>query len=263
MQKTIAILIASLAGVAQAADTTAVSAADFLNSIGAVSSVSRRGEKLDKTIDNLKYTGIRWLRVGYEDNAPPADFIAAHKATGVKFSFGMLSGGRSIDRLITEGRQLAEAGALIALEGANEPNNFGPIVYEGETGGLLTHSWLPLAKMQRDLYTKAKADPVLKDYPVWSITDVGAETDNVGLQFLTIPRGAKTLMPAGTTFADAINCHNYISHPSWPGIFFQRPDELVQVCGSAFIDTAKAGDDNRVSAIFALGLRRGQRRIAS
>ena len=31
---------------------------------------------------------------------------------------------------------------------------------------------------------------MLKKYPVWSISEDGAEVDNVGLQFLTIPDGA-------------------------------------------------------------------------
>jgi hypothetical protein len=40
----------------------------------------------------------------------------------------------------------------------------------------------------------------------------------VGLQFLTIPDGAGTLMPDGTKYADYANCHNYMTHPSWPGL---------------------------------------------
>ena len=36
---------------------------------------------------------------------------------------------------------------------------------------------------------------MLKKFPVWSISEGGAEVDNVGLQFLTIPQGARTLMP--------------------------------------------------------------------
>ena len=75
-----------------------------------------------------------------------------------------------------------------------------------------------MARLQRDLYRGVKSDPVLRDYPVWNITESGAQTDNVGLQFLTIPDGADTLMPAGTTYADSANCHNYITHPSWPGL---------------------------------------------
>ncbi|MCA1761223.1 MAG: glycosyl hydrolase, partial [Bacteroidales bacterium] len=36
--------------------------------------------------------------------------------------------------------------------------------------------------------------------------------------YLTIPENAGTLMPAGTQYADFANCHNYITHPSWPGL---------------------------------------------
>ena len=40
--------------------------------------------------------------------------------------------------------------------------------------------------------------------------------DNVGLQFLQIPKGAKTVMPEGTIYADYANCHNYACHPTLP-----------------------------------------------
>ena len=59
---------------------------------------------------------------------------------------------------------------------------------------------------------------MLKKYPVWSISENGAERDNVGLQFLTIPTGAGTLMPDGTKYADYAVCHNYIYHPNSPGL---------------------------------------------
>ena len=91
-------------------------------------------------------------------------------------------------RLLDGARRLAAADALVALEGPNEPNNWG-ITYQGQAGGR-NLSWLPVAKLQRDLYRAVKSDPVLKTYPVWSITEGGAETDDVGLQFLTIPAGA-------------------------------------------------------------------------
>jgi hypothetical protein len=38
------------------------------------------------------------------------------------------------------------------------------------------------------------------------------------LQFLTIPEGAGTLMPAGTRFADYANVHNYFYHPNASGL---------------------------------------------
>jgi hypothetical protein len=57
---------------------------------------------------------------------------------------------------------------------------------------------------------------VLAKYPVWSISEPGAQRDNVGLQFLTIPPGAQTLMPDGTRYADYANVHNYIYHARSP-----------------------------------------------
>ena len=201
---------AACAANANAAPVNPAASVDrFLDSMGAVTSVTRRGENLDGTVNALKYTGLRWLRSGYEEGVPMEDFLAIHKATGVKFSYGLLSGNSDVERLLREAKILAAAGALLALEGSNEPNNFGPITYEGEKGGIMG-TWLPVAKMHRDLYAKAKADPVLKNYPVWSLCEPGAQIDNCGLQFLTIPEGAKTLMPDGTKYADFATCHNYL-----------------------------------------------------
>jgi hypothetical protein len=194
----------------------AVNASKFLNSIGVCSSITGRGETLQGIIDALEYTGIRFIRCGLEDGISTADMIELHRKTDAKIVYGLLSGGTDIDRLISEARELAEAGALLAIEGNNEPNNWG-VTYGGEKGGE-NHSWLPVAKLQRDLYKAVKNDPVLKNIPVWNISESGAQTDNVGLQFLTIPEDAETLMPAGTQFADFANCHNYITHPSWPGL---------------------------------------------
>ena len=50
------------------------------------------------------------------------------------------------------------------------------------------------------------------------LSENGAQVDNTGLQFLTIPEGSNTLMPSGTKYADYACCHNYICHPSWPGL---------------------------------------------
>lgn len=195
---------------------TAISANDFLNSVGVVSSITGRGETLSGTIDAINYTGIRWIRCGLEDKISIKDMISLHKETGAKIVFGLLSGGNDVSAVIDTARILAKAGALLAIEGNNEPNNW-TIDYQGEVGGG-KKSWLPVAYLQRDLYRAAKEDPILKDYPVWNISEGGAQTDNVGLQFLTIPDGSGTIMPAGTRYADYANCHNYITHPSWPGL---------------------------------------------
>lgn len=97
---------------------------DFLNSLGVNSAISTRGESLQKTIAIAKYLGIRWIRSGYEGNLPTANLIKLHRQTGLRFSYGLLSGGNDIDRLLTNARQLAIEGALLAIEGANEPNNW-------------------------------------------------------------------------------------------------------------------------------------------
>jgi hypothetical protein len=197
-----------------AAETAALSASDFLDSIGANSAIASRGETLEKTAECARYLGLRWIRTGTEIHVSIQDLIDLHKQTGLRYSWSPGSGGSNLPKLLETGRQLAAAGALLAFEGPNEPNNWG-ITYEGEKGGK-NKSWLPVAKLQRDLYKAVKSDPLLKSYPVFSISEGGAETDNAGLQFLTIPDGAKALLPAGTQFADYANAHNYIYHPNSP-----------------------------------------------
>ena len=202
--------------------TTAVPAADFLNSIGIDSTFPDRGQPLPKTVEMIKYAGFRWVRGGIEgltDRGPTTlqTYLDLHRQTGVRFSWGLVSGGTDLKKLIETARPLAEADALLAFEGNNEPNNWG-VTYQDEKGGGRAPSWLAVAKLQRDLYKAVKGDPLLKKYPVWSISENGAEVDNVGLQFLTIPEGAGTLLPAGTRFADSANVHNYIYHPGSPGL---------------------------------------------
>lgn len=200
--------------------TAAIPAADFLNSIGVVTTFPDRGQPLPRTVEMVKYCGFRWVRGGIEGltkDGPTTleTYLDLHKQTGVRFSWGLVSGGSDVPRLLETARHLAKADALLAFEGNNEPNNWG-VTYQGEAGGGRAPSWLAVAKLQRDLYRAVKNDPMLKKYPVWSISEGGAEVDNVGLQFLMIPEGAGTVLPAGTQFADYANVHNYIYHPASP-----------------------------------------------
>jgi hypothetical protein len=203
--------------VSRATETKALRADDFLNSIGVNSAINRRGETLEKTITCAKYLGVRWFRSGIEDCRDVQVFIDLHHRTGARFSWSPGSGGSDLPRLLETGKQLAEAGALLAFEGPNEPNNWG-VTYEGEQGGGKADSWMAVARLQSALYRAVKADPVLHDFPVWSISEGGAEKDNVGLQFITIPTGADALMPAETKYADFANVHNYIYHPGSPNV---------------------------------------------
>ena len=203
---------------ALAEQTQAVPTRDFLNSIGIDSTFPDRGQPLDKTIEMIKFAGFRWVRGGVEglsDHGPTTlqTYIDLHKATGVRFSWGLGSGGTHVKHLIDSAKAIAAADALLAFEGPNEPNNWG-VDYQGEKGGGREPTWMAVAKLQRDMYQAVKHEPELAKYPVWSISENGAERDNVGLQFLTIPDGATTLMPPGTKYADAANCHNYFYHPN-------------------------------------------------
>src|SRR5262249_43659212 len=110
-----AILLLSHTATTSAADgVSAVRANDFLNSIGVNAGISARGESLDKTIDCARYLGIRWFRAGIEGNIPIRDFVELHQRAGVRFSWGLGSGGTDIAKLIETGRHVAAAGALLA-----------------------------------------------------------------------------------------------------------------------------------------------------
>jgi hypothetical protein len=217
--------LAALVGLAlttSAVPPAAVPTTQFLSSIGVDTTFPDRGQPLDKTIEMVKYGGFRWIRGGVEglsDNGPTTlqTYLELHRKTGVRFDWGLVSGGSNLKKLIESAKVLAKADALIAFEGNNEPNNWG-VTYQGENGGGQAQSWMAVAKLQRDLYQAVKSDPALKQYPVWSISENGAQKDNVGLQFLAIPNGARTLMPDGTQYADFANVHNYIYHPASPGL---------------------------------------------
>ncbi len=181
----------------------AADASVFLNSIGVNMHVDQ-GYNPDSYIGPLRYTGIRQVRDG--ERHVQSD-VMIHRKTGVHYT---LNGAADLNGLLAAGRIMAAAGALLALEGPNEPNNF-PITYAGKRGGGHNGTWVPVAQFQKDLYAAAKADPVLRGYPVFGPSETGAETDNVGLQFLVVPPGAGALFPAGTRFADYANVHNYVS----------------------------------------------------
>ncbi len=199
-----------------AGPSPAIPVVQFLDSIGANSAINQRGETLDKTTECAKYLGLRWFRAGIEGGVSIDDFVKLHAQTGVRFSWGLGSGASDLSKLLSTARLLAPTGALLAFEGPNEPNNWG-ITYEGQAGGR-DHSWLPVAHLQRDMYRSVKSDSVLKKYPVWGISEIGAESDNVGLQFLTVPVNSGAIVPAGTTYADFANVHNYIYHPNSPNV---------------------------------------------
>jgi hypothetical protein len=206
----------ALASLAAAEGTTpAIKCTDFLNSIGVCTHISQGEDDPTRVADCLTYTGIRALRDDGSKNPKTIQaFIQVHQACGAKVVLLPING--DIAASLLEYDSLAAAGALLAVEGPNEPNNF-RVTYDGAKSSRTTS--MPVALFQRDLYAAVKADPKLSGIPVFHSSEAGgSQPDNCGLQFLTIPTGAGTLMPDGTQFADFANTHNYVCGHGLKGI---------------------------------------------
>ena len=198
---------------------TASSANDFLNSMSVIiPSGSLGNQKAVNVVNNIGYRIVK--AATFESGLTVAQIQGFLNATHTKTiwsmgsSFGYPPYPQSISQIITGAKVLASAGQLLGFEGPNEPDNWG-VMYNGVAGGgPPPTSWVPVAQLQRDFYAAIKADPVLKNYPVASISHNGAEHDDVGLQCLVLNStcaGASsvTLMPANTVFADQAGMHNY------------------------------------------------------
>jgi hypothetical protein len=186
------------------AQNTAVRVNDFVNSIGACTHIGQGVDGASQSATAMAYAGIRCLRDDGR-SAHIQDWITVYQQCGVRTA---LLTDHDITSTITMAKQLKAAGALLAVEGPNEPNNW-PVTYQGQTSSNTTS--LPIAKFQKDLYAAVKAEPGLSGIPVFHSSEAGgSQPDNCGLQFLTIPQGAGTLMPDGTVFADYANTHNYV-----------------------------------------------------
>jgi hypothetical protein len=193
------------AGSGDPTGVAAIAASSFLDSIGAGAHVAQGVDDPTKSAAALLYAGIREMR---DDGNPSvvSSWIAMHQTAGVRLS---LLTNQDVASTLDMAKQLNAAGALLAVEGPNEPNNF-PVTYMGQTSSSTT-TFLPVAQLQRDLYAAVKAEPTLKGIPVFHSSEAGgSEPDNVGLQFLTIPTGAGIAMPDGTAYADFANTHNYV-----------------------------------------------------
>jgi hypothetical protein len=179
----------------------AVSSETFLSSLGVNTHVDQ-GYSAGSYVLALRYLGVHNIR---DSQRNLSSTIMLHEQTGIRVDLL----GTDVSSLLLAAKTLAKVDALLSIEGPNEPNNF-PITYNGERGGGRYTSWVPVAQLQKDIYSAVKNDPELRRYPVFHVSEGGAEANNVGLQYLTIPDGAHTLLPDGTQFADYANVHNYV-----------------------------------------------------
>jgi hypothetical protein len=180
---------------------------DFLDTLGVTTHYTQGRNTAAQVLSGLRFLGVRHFRDdGTVDRRKLRDYCAIHRNTGATMSILPLGGDLKSTQAFLDA--LASCGALLDVEGPNEPNNFS-FEYNGVA---CNHSstFLGCAEFQRDLYARAKADPNLKNLPVFAATEPGAEPDNAGLQFLKIPTGAGTLMPDGTVLSDYANLHNYV-----------------------------------------------------
>jgi hypothetical protein len=176
----------------------------FLESLGVCTHIGQGVDGAGETATAMAYAGLHNLRDDGSAGAVP-NWIMVHQQSGARVS---LLTNQDVASTIAMAKQLNAAGALLAVEGPNEPNNF-PVTYAGQTSSGTT--FLPVAKLQRDLYAAVKAEPALAGIPVFHSSEAGgSEPDDMGLQFLTIPAGAGAMMPDGTKYADYANTHNYI-----------------------------------------------------
>jgi hypothetical protein len=196
-------------------ETTAVKANEFLNSIGVCTHISQGKDNPTKVAECLTYAGIRGIRDdGSRNPGTLQSFIDVYKNSGAKVVLLPING--NVEASLNEYETLAAAGALLAAEGPNEPNNW-RVTYNGATSSNQTS--MPIAQFQKDLYAAVKADPKLAGIPVFHSSEAGgSQPDNCGLQFLAIPAGAGTKMPDGTVFADYANTHNYVCARDLKGI---------------------------------------------
>jgi regulation of enolase protein 1 (concanavalin A-like superfamily) len=187
----------------------AVTANSFLNSISVCTHMTQGLDAESNVATCMTYAGIRNFRDdGSINSAALQNFINLHNATGAKAC--LLPPTANPADWPTQYDPVADAGALLAVEGTNEPNNEPP-TFNGQTSS--STNALPTAQYQAALYSFAKSDSHLMGIPVFSSSEAGgSEPNNVGLQYLTIPTPlpAGVLMPAGTGYGDYANTHNYI-----------------------------------------------------
>src|SRR5260370_13895098 len=159
------------------APSTAVAANDFLNSLGVNIHISQ-GVSEASYESPFNYTGIRNARdLGISGRA--ASYVTLHNRTGVLFDvFAGTSG--NVSDLLSTGNSLADAGGLLSFEGPNEPNNF-PITYNGQTGGGVSGTWLPVAQYQSAIYSQRTGDATLMNYPVFGVSLDCAENAHLRL----------------------------------------------------------------------------------
>lgn len=187
---------------------------DFRNSMGVATHVVQGDAQSNAStvVANIKYVGARFIRDGNSVTASQLAVFKAIMGSGINYITGIglsstlnvaneLAAVKACVQLTTGGPGY---GGVIAVELCNEPNNF-PVTYNGVTSTMTASpGFLPVAQFCSDFYIALKGDAVTRSIPVFGATSGGAEANDVGLQFLTIPYGyAHATLTTNATTANA------------------------------------------------------------
>jgi hypothetical protein len=143
----------------------ATRAADFINAIGVNIHVGKPGYGTDSIIADMAYLGLRNVRdhgIGALTPLSKAAKYGQLASAGLKFDW--LTGGpigptmTALDTFLS-----AHPGAIVAIEGPNEVNNF-PISYDGLKGIAAATAY------QAALQSATEADPLTDSLPLLSYT---------------------------------------------------------------------------------------------
>jgi hypothetical protein len=144
-----------------------------------------------QTVSDAQYLGIGKWRDGISGNSSGtlSVYQALYNNAGISFiGLPWLPTDVTFPGNVNGAKQILAfgPGALYAVEGPNEPSISTFTYPDGVNSG---NSWQGVAAWQSGWYAAVHADPTLSaaGIPVTTPTLVGAEPDNWGLQFLTVP----------------------------------------------------------------------------
>ena len=108
---------------------TVMKANDFLNTLGVTTHCTQGRNTAAQLLSGLQFLGVRHFRDdGTVDRRKLIDYCAIHRTTGATMSMLPLGGDLKETQAFLDA--LASCGALLDVEGPNEPNNFS-FIYNG------------------------------------------------------------------------------------------------------------------------------------
>jgi len=198
-----------------ATTTTAQRSADFLNALSVQGCLTEGGtadcNAGTQFLADLNYIGTTHVRSGLDVSTSGPSFTALTT---------LLNGGISMVSQVPYGTiapatqiaqqhawQAINPNAVYAIDGINEPE-LATITYNGTTGGGPSLPWTIVSQYMADYITALLADAPLKNLPIYGVSRAGAETNDAGLQFLTV-QGGHSSVANGTVLGKTFSQHIY------------------------------------------------------